>query len=106
MTYRIITCRCCGKVGRYAANNWIQSCYQRWTRAGRPNTGPAPARRPKRGPGRAPRTRPHQVRLENYADLRSWGVAKKEAAARLGVSVDTIRTYERELRTADIGEAE
>lgn len=38
------------------------------------------------------------ARLEDYAELRSWGLRREQAAARLGVSVRTAERYDAELR--------
>lgn len=96
-------CKACGKPRppRSALRpgwgcGYCNSCYRRWVRQGRPADGPVP-RKP-RGP-RADRI----GRIEDYAELRSWGVADSEAAQRLGVSPRTLQRYkssQRETETA------
>jgi hypothetical protein len=39
-----------------------------------------------------------EARLEDYADLRSWGLNRAQAAERMGVSLRTADRYEAELR--------
>ncbi|MFB4265374.1 hypothetical protein [Nonomuraea sp. GTA35] len=34
-------------------------------------------------------------RREDYAELRSWGASRTQAAARLGIHMETVRRYER-----------
>ncbi len=38
------------------------------------------------------------ARMEDYAELRWWGLTQAQAAARLGVSERTAQRYEAELR--------
>lgn len=40
MTAEIIVCRCCGQRGQRRTNGWRRTCYDRWIRAGRPESGP------------------------------------------------------------------
>ena len=54
-----------------------------------------------RGADDAARTRssaPRAARLEDYAELRSWGEPMENAAERLGVSFRTAQRYEAALR--------
>jgi hypothetical protein len=37
-------------------------------------------------------------RIEDYADLRAWGLSRREAAERLGVDIRTTLRYDRDLR--------
>jgi hypothetical protein len=37
-------------------------------------------------------------RIEDYAELRSWGLTRQEAAARLGVTLRTLDRYDADLR--------
>lgn len=68
-------------------------CYCRWLRLGRPAVLP-PARHSREGsPGRS-----RLARIEDYAELRSWGETPDMAAVRLGVSKRTIERYEADLR--------
>ena len=38
-------------------------------------------------------------RVEDYAELRSWGLTRREAGARLGLSLRTLDRYDAELKT-------
>lgn len=40
MTARIITCGACQQRRPHKAHGWCTTCYMRWDRAGRPDTGP------------------------------------------------------------------
>jgi hypothetical protein len=42
----------------------------------------------------------HQGRLESYAELRGWGLTRRQAATRLGVTPRTAERYEAALRAA------
>lgn len=44
-----------------------------------------------------PQTR-FEARLEDYSDLRSWGLTRRQAAARMGVTLRTADRYEAALR--------
>lgn len=45
----------------------------------------------------APQTK-HEGRLEDYSDLRSWGLTRRQAAERMHVTLRTAERYESELR--------
>lgn len=89
------SCRCCAgplkprRAGR--AHQLCENCYLRWQRAGFPEEVPPPLR---------PWGRVYPARLEDYADLRSWGVGLRDAAVRLGVSVRTSERYEKQRKAA------
>jgi hypothetical protein len=44
-----------------------------------------------------PQTR-FEARLEDYCDLRSWGLTRRQAAERMGISLRTAERYEAALR--------
>ena len=46
-----------------------------------------------------PQTR-FEARLQDYTDLRSWGLTRLQAAERMGVTLRTVERYERALRQA------
>jgi hypothetical protein len=48
--------------------------------------------------GRRARTAIRNGRIEDYAELRSWGLSRREAAARLGVTLRTLDRYDADLR--------
>lgn len=75
------------------ACGYCPACYKRWRRHGSPAGGPPPPR------PRAPRAA-RAGRVEDYTDLRSWGIPDSQAAERLGVSVRTLLRYKRDLREA------
>ena len=87
-----MTCRCgCGRPA-IQYGGLAKTCYERWRYHGFPAQVPAPAR--KGNDGR------RQDRLEDYAELRSWGESIAAAALRLGVCRRTAERYESELRAA------
>jgi hypothetical protein len=55
-------------------------------------------RREARAAGRRARMAHRLTRVEDYAELRSWGLTRPEAAARLGVTLRTADRYDAELR--------
>lgn len=66
---------------------YCATCNRRWQRQGRPEGGPRPSRQRASGS--------FTDRLEDYAELRSWGVSVAEAAVRVGISLDAaVRNYE------------
>ena len=75
--------------------SWCAGCFQRWRRHGSPPDGPPPPR-PAGAPGR-PQPR-RLARVEDYLELRSWGLSDAQAAPRLGVSRRTLDRYKRHLR--------
>jgi hypothetical protein len=89
-------CRHCGeRPGRWRgtrAHGYCIRCFKRWMDHGYPASGPPPLRRgagPKQGRG---------ARIEDYIELRSWGLSQAEAARRLGVVRRTVVRYERAAR--------
>jgi hypothetical protein len=92
------TCRCgCGReaTGRTGLTT---SCRQRWYQAGRPDDFPPP-RWTWTGTWAGRGTR--EDRIDEYAELRSWGLSRAEAAVRLGLCRRTIERYESHLRKAN-----
>lgn len=82
-------CRCgCGRPAR--KNGLSHTCDSRWRYWGCPAELPPPA-----GRGNDRRDR---ERLEDYAELRSWGESIASAAERLAVSKRTAERYEARLR--------
>ena len=94
-------CVSCGRARPPAAwrHSWRQgycgTCYKRWSRHGFPPGGP---------PRPAARTDPRSPwgsrlgRIEDYADLRAWGVPDEQAAVRLGVSARTLDRYKQAMQ--------
>jgi hypothetical protein len=84
----VTTCRSCQRRPANHARGLCGSCYNRWRYYGKPQDGPPP-----------PRTGgPCADRIEDYLDLRMWGLSKQQAAERLGVTLRTIWRYEHRLR--------
>jgi hypothetical protein len=73
------------------ARGYCGTCYRRWARQGFPRGGPLPPA------PRAPRAS-RAARIEDYTELRSWGVPDTRAAERLGVSTRTVLRYKQQLR--------
>jgi hypothetical protein len=81
------TCSHCGETGPIVVKEkgWISSCYFRWYRAGKPDSGPPPRTRMRRADRQA-----------EYAFLRSAGEDRATAGRRAGLrSPYRIREYER-----------
>jgi hypothetical protein len=87
-----VSCRCCGgcrgthKDG--ARGEYCRRCYKRWLDAGFPAGGPQAPRHSPGGHG----TR--AGRLEDYSDLRSWGLSQAEAVTRMGITRRTAQRYD------------
>ncbi|MFY7069609.1 hypothetical protein ACOQFV_27440 [Nocardiopsis changdeensis] len=97
---RTVTCICgCGRTGPHHGRGLITACWHREKYHGRLNDWPltqAPVNRPMRLISESVRGR-----LEDYLELRSWGVPVPEAARRLGVSERTITRYNSHLRAQE-----
>lgn len=88
MSTPIIFCDSCGNTAPRGGFDWCIPCYNRWARAGRPDTGPPPRR---------------NGRYEEYAELtREQHYTLRNAAARMGISERTAWRYEARLRAAGI----
>lgn len=101
MVARRILCACCGQEGSYGGFGWRSTCYSRWVDAGRPETGPPPARplavlnRERAAKGLAAQREHARERRAKVRGLaRNPSTTRARIAARLGVSV---RTVERDL---------
>jgi hypothetical protein len=47
-----------------------------------------------------PRQTCFEAHLEDYSDLRSWGLTRRQTAERMGVTMRTVERYEKALRQA------
>ena len=83
---------------RFGCHGWCARCYGRWLNNGKPASGPPP---PRQGRGGGP----HPGRVEDYAELRSWGLTREQAARRLGVTLRSALRYEAELRQREAAAA-
>lgn len=72
---------------------YCRRCYSRWMDHGFPAGGPPAERVQLVGSS-------SHGRVEDYAELRSWGRTRREAAARLGVTIRSALRYEARLRDA------
>ena len=72
---------------------YCRRCYTRWMEHGFPASGP-PVERVQVTGWRS------DGRVEDYTELRSWGLTRQEAAARLGVTIRSVLRYEARLRDA------
>ncbi|GAA3144621.1 hypothetical protein GCM10010466_39650 [Planomonospora alba] len=95
-----IVCWCCGIPGPSSgAFELTESCYSRWLRAGKPRSGPPPHDPAKGKQARAEGLRrAREMRLQRYLKIRGECATQGEAAARLGVSLRTIWSYEQQIR--------
>ena len=96
-----ILCPRCGLFRqRKGSFPWCCACYQRWCRAGRPDTGPPPPvdRKTCAERARAAYQEKARGRREDYQELRSWGESREQAAGRIGVTERTVWRYDRALR--------
>ena len=97
---RTVECVCCGTEGPHIGRGLIQRCHNRHALAGRleefplnPGSANASLQR-----GQETRLQAYAGRLEDFAELLSWGESPEQAAKRLGISEKTARKYERRLR--------
>jgi hypothetical protein len=81
-------CSYCGETRRHEAHGWCNRCYERWRRAGKPASGPAP---PRHRAGRKPG--PLADRIAEWEFFRGLGYGEPQIAARLGLSVRTLQRY-------------
>ncbi|MBB4935678.1 ribosomal protein L13E [Lipingzhangella halophila] len=94
-----ITCACCGRTGPHIGRGLIRTCHTRHSANGTLHRWPL-------NPHRAPNgTTTYQLRsptalgrAEDYAELRSQGLTRVEAAERLGVTIRTASRYQAYLR--------
>lgn len=98
---RVVHCPECGQRRAQGLGEWCSACARRWIRAGRPAGGPPPPE-DKRSPEHverlaAGRRAAKASRVEDYADLLSFGLTREEAAARLRVTVRSTYRYDRAL---------
>lgn len=95
---RPITCACgCGRRGPHHSRGLVETCWKRHKYNNAldryPRTTPVPPPRPMRLV--SPRV---AGRIEDYVELRSWGVRREEARQRLGVTDRTISRWHTHLR--------
>ena len=104
----IVTCACgCGRTGPHKARGLISTCHDRARHTGELD------RYPRRQPfqsftreqllamaarATAGNVARGQARLEDYVELRSWGLTRREAADRLDVTDRTTVRWHRRLR--------
>jgi hypothetical protein len=78
-------------------------CYNRWDRAGRPDTGPPPPQAPTwtdaaRASAKAARTEAFEANLRQLAYLIDTGMPLKAAARRMRIAIGTAYRYAAVLR--------
>lgn len=74
-------CACCGRLANRLRRKWCNTCHSRWSRAGRPDSGPPPSQRD------------WAAKRENLAELIARGEDVTAAAGRVGITVDTARRW-------------
>ena len=81
-------CRCgCNRdLGTDTRFGMTHACYQRWVYHGRPEDGAPQAGAVVAG------------RIEDYAELRSWGLSREQAATRMNLSIRTLARYDSRIR--------
>jgi hypothetical protein len=100
----ILTCACgCERTGAHEARGLLPGCYTRAFRAGRlDDYPPHPMSLDRRRVAAARMVQGKQAardgRLEDYIELRSWGLSRREAAARVGVTLRTTVRWHHRLR--------
>jgi hypothetical protein len=97
---RIVTCTCCGEIGRHGGYGWRAACYNRWRRNGEPKSGPPAPMTPAERARRPRRSAPRLERLDEFAMVRRTRtredgepISIAEAAAAVGVSARTGQRY-------------
>ncbi|MER5420379.1 hypothetical protein [Streptosporangium roseum] len=95
---RVDECACCGAEGPIHARGLISRCYHRHSLAGTLDRFPAVSEEERVQAATRAWQRRRDDRLEDYAEMRSWGETREQAAARLGVTEQTAQQYERMLR--------
>lgn len=97
---RIVECVCCGTEGPHIGRGLIQLCHNRHALAGTLELFPLNPESAREAAARGHETvhYAYQARLEDYAELLSWGESPKKAAARVGISERTARKYDKQLR--------
>lgn len=85
-TYPVGECASCGSEAELPCHDWCHRCYTAWHRAGKPESGPP-----------APRwVRDQEGHLDDMRVLLEGGETDTEViAARIGVSISTVRRYQR-----------
>ena len=104
-----VPCANCPRVDVNNGRGLCRRCYTRSYRAGHPATVPPPIDEATRN-ARAQQAiaERRQARIEDYTELRDWGLSVRDAAARVGVTYGTGLQYEAarrritERRTADV----
>lgn len=86
-------CTSCGRRPQ-RARGWCNTCYMRWDRAGRPNSGPPAPKHIN------PNIEEYVYRIGEYAHLLACGESRERAAERLGVTIITARKYDQALQKA------
>lgn len=95
------SCRCgCGRIGANHARGLVDACYQRLRAAGLLYLYPPP-------PSGGPRTarllgERGGERAEDYAELRDWGLSRRQAAQRMGVTLRQVDRYAAHLRAMEL----
>lgn len=95
---RVDECACCGAEGSIHARGLISRCYYRHSLAGTLDRFPVVLEEERVKAAMRAWQRRRDDRLEDYAEMRSWGETREQAAARLGVTEQTAKQYERMLR--------
>lgn len=77
-------CAYCGHMVSRLRGKWCNACHSRWSRAGKPDSGPPPSRRD------------WTAKREDLAELIARGEDVTAAAGRVGITVETARRWLRQ----------
>lgn len=106
MTAEVCT-QCGGSPGRHRLRRgWCPACYARWRRAGKPASGPPPARPPLLATAVAARKRDRTVqarivpRVAQVAELTRLGLSAQQIAWEIGIHPRTVVRYRKAARRA------
>ncbi|MFF4412145.1 hypothetical protein ACFYY8_06400 [Streptosporangium sp. NPDC001559] len=100
---RTVLCVCCATPGQVMGRGLITACYQRHRSNGTLDQFPMLGAPPKEAGEAAREAR--LGRVQDYAELLTWGLSQREATARLGICRRTAERYNAALKALKKQEA-
>lgn len=96
-------CASCGRFRKIRAHDWCDSCYVRWDRAGRPESGPPPVMtQPERTAAAIARLAARTAaRIAAIREMDRQRLSTREIAWRLDVTSRTVERLRARIRRAD-----